>query len=772
MPQIIWSQDEFSRGELSPMLYGRTTLDAYYKSLKKAQNTITYPQGGIGKRFGTIYRSEITGVTDWKDIFFETFPYLNECTYLLVFVPGQVEIYLENELVATVVNALLTSHVVRTMDWTILENKFLITANTMQPQELKRTTLAANPINTGAGIVGNQFTLTNPVTANLIAPARFVNAVPADMPSTTPQILIGVTYFVRVDGTGSLIKVYATASDASNDTNAFTLNTVGAGTTNVFVLNNWTLTPVVFKNLPQYDFGDVNYDTFTFTPTSVTVGTACTVTSTGNVFTTNHVGGSIFLSNGCVSFTAYVSPTQMTGTVTSTLSTLTGQLGRLVEVREPAWSTSRGWPSKCSSFQSRSIYANTDSLCNGLWLSAINDFENFDELNLDPADDDAISYFPSSDTVNVINFIVPYRSLTVHTNSAIYSTPLIYETALTPKSFSLQLQDSTPATAIQPQGIDNQIIIISGNDVHTMLWEGSNNSYMSNIVSVTSEHLISAPHDEVSFQNLNRAGSRYIFIINDDGSLVVYQTLMNENVSGFTSCITGEINDNKPELRAYFRWGASSPDGRAWFVVERLTANELTPPFTYSTKYYIEELSFDVFTDCSYVYSGAATNSIAGLPRFNGKTVVMKGDGYGFEDAVTNSTVEFIAHGQPVDVTNAFIGFPVNMVIQTLPNAPPGAVGPKGTSLVYPQHIRNATFMFNNTIGGKIDGQPITLLTLDQYNPLGGPLSLVGPPVPQTGIFSKSLMKGWNEFLRDPITITHSDPFDIRLIGVYYKIEE
>jgi hypothetical protein len=73
--------------------------------------------------------------------------------------------------------------------------------------------------------------------------------------------------------------------------------------------------------------------------------------------------------------------------------------------------------------------------------------------------------------------------------------------------------------------------------------------------------------------------------------------------------------------------------------------------------------------------------------------------------------------------------------------------------------------MFNNTIGGEIDGQPITLQTLNQYNPLG-------PPVPQTGIFSKSLMKGWNEFLRDPITITHSDPFDIRLIGVYYKIEE
>ncbi len=765
MPQIIWSQDEFSRGELSPMLYGRTTLDAYYKSLKKAQNTITYPQGGIGKRFGTIYTAEITGVTDWRDIFFETFPYKNECTYVLVFVPGQVEIYLENELVATVANAILTSHVIRTMDWTILEDKFEITADIIQPHVLSRASLAANPINTGAGIVANQFTLTNPVAANLISAARFINAVVASMPSTTPQILIGVTYFIRTDATGTLIKVYANARDAANDTNAFTLNTVGAGTTNVLIANNWTLAPIVFINLPQYDFGDVNYITFTFTPTSVTVGTACTITSSGNIFTPEHVGGSIFISNGVVSFTAYVSATQMTGTVTSTLSTLTAQLGRLVEVREPAWSTKRGFPSKCSSFQSRAIFANTDALPNGLWLSAINDFSDFDELSIDPADDDAISYFPSSDTVNVIKFIVPYRSLTVHTNSAIFSSPLIYETALTPKTFSLQLQDSTPATAIQPQGIDNQIIIISGNDVHTMLWDGGNNSYMSNIVSVSSEHLISAPHDEVSFQNLNRAGSRYIFIINDDGSLVVYQTLMNENVTGFTSCITGEINDDKPELRAYFRWGASSPDGRAWFVVERLIANETVPPFTYSTKYFIEELSFNVFTDCSHVYSGAPTNSIAGLPRFNGKTVVMQGDGYGFEDAVTNSTVEFIAHGNPTNVSDAFIGLPINMVIQTLPNAPPGAVGPKGTSLVYPQHIRNATFMFNNTIGGEIDGQPITLLTLEQYNPLG-------PPVPQTGIFSKSLMKGWNEFLREPITITHSDPFDIRLIGVYYKIEE
>lgn len=759
MPEVLWSQDVFSAGELSPMLYGRVTTDIYNKGVKKSKNTITYPQGSIGKRFGTIYQGEITGVTDWKDIFFESFPYLNECVYLLVFVPGQVEIYLEGILVATVASALLTSDVVQTMDWTILDRYFRITAGVIQPQDLIRSNLAANPINAGAGIISNQFTLTNPVTANIISAARFTTT--GTLPSTSPQIRADKTYFIRTDGTGLLIKLYATAQDAAADVNAFTLNTVGTGTNNVFVLNSWTLTPVIFQNYPQYDFGDINYDSYTFTVSATTVGASITVTSSTAMFSPAYIGGSYSDGIGVALITAVPAGpyprTTCTATVVVPFSTTAAQPGRLCVVTEPAWSNTRGWPLKCSSFQNRAIFANTDLLPNGLWLSVINDYNDFNDIETD--DDNAISYYPSSDTVNVIKFLVPYRSFTVHTNTGIYSTPLSFETALTPRNFSLSLQESTPATAIQPQGVDNQIVVISGNDVHTMLWDGINNAYASNIVSVASEHLISAPHDEIPFVNLNRAGSRYVFIINDNGTLVIYQTLIAEGVSGFTYADT---------IDGLFRWGASSPDGRAWFVVERQIANELVPPFTYSTKYFIEELSFDVFTDCSYVYSGAATSTISGLPRFNGQTVTMNGDGYGFTDSVTNSEVEFIAHGQPVDVTNASIGFAIDTEIQLMPNSIPSSTGAKGSKLVDSQHIRNVTFMFTNTVGGFIDGQPIALKTFLESTPLN-PL---GPPTPQTGIFKKSLMKGWFEYPRDPITITHSDPYDIRLIGVYYKVEE
>lgn len=761
MAEVLWSQDVFSAGELSPMIYGRVTTDIYNKGVKKSRNTITYPQGAIGKRFGTLYQGEITGVTDWKDIFFESFPYLNECVYLLVFVPGQIEIYLEGILVATVASALLTSDVIRTQDWTILDRYFRITAGIIQPQDLIRSS-SSTTINAGAGIVANQFTLTAATTANIIFPVRFVQSTaPGDtLPSTTPQIRSGITYFARSNNTGALIKLYSTAQEASKDINAFTLNNVGVGTTTVFILNTWTLTPVVFQNYPQYDFGDINYDNYTFSVSATTVGATITVTSSTAMFSPAYIGGSYSDGIGVAQITAVPAGpypvTTCTATVVTPFSTTVAQPGRLCIVAEPAWSNARGWPSKCSSFQNRAIFANTDSLPNGLWLSVINDYNDFNDLETD--DDSAISYYPSSDTVNVIRFLVPYRSFTVHTNTGIYSTPISFETALTPKNFSLSLQESTPATAVQPQGVDNQIIIISGNDVHTMLWDGINNAYNSNIISVASEHLIKAPHDEIPFINLNRAGSRYVFIINDDGTLVIYQTLIAESVSGFTYADT---------VDGLFRWGASSPDGRAWFVVERQIANELVPPFTYSTKYFIEELSFDVFTDCSATYSGAATSTVTGLPRFNGQTVTMLGDGYGFTDSVTNSEVDFIAHGQPVDITNAVIGFPIQTEIELLPNSIPSGMGAKGSKLVDTQHIRNLTLMFNNTVGGFIDGQPIALSTFLESTPIN-PLAA---PTPRTGTMKKSLMKGWANFGAPPITITHSEPYDIRLIGVYYKVE-
>lgn len=835
MVDSIWSQDVFSKGELAPLMYARTSVTAYYNGLKQAKNVITYPQGAAGKRFGTLYQNTVAGVTDYTQISFDAFPYLNQCTYLVVIVPDNIYIYLEGTLVFTVTSTGIAASEVATIDTTVLNANFRIASSAFRPKDLTRSNNAANVI---TGNSDNSLQVADAMTPGLILPIIFTTS--GALPTGTPQVRINQIYFVYVVDANT-IEVYTTAEQAKARTGAYAFTNFGT-TSNIVPQNNWTLSDVTFKNYPVYDFNDLDYSGVTFTPTALAGYNIEISASGGTPFSAKYIGG-MFSGNGGIgritdvtnSTTAYLS-------IVQDFASLDGIPGTDAVLAEPAWSDERGWPSKCSSFQSRAAFANTRSLANGLWLSSTNQYNNFDDLTDD--DDDAISWFPSSDSVNYIRFIVPYRSLTIHTNTGIFSTPLSFETAITPNNFSMTLQDSTPATAIQPRAIDNQIVILSGNDVHSMLWDGFNNSYTSTIASVASEHLIVAPHDETAFTDLARAGSRYMFIVNNDGSLVIFQTLISENVQGFTPAYLEQTYGN-----AYFRWSTSTPEGRAWFLTERWLAEEgdstiitgwattsmtainsnfsttvptlvkfnigiqqpITNPQINSTDYYwviaedvntfsiyssqadalarenpftisftggdlyvvswpatqtfmIEELSFNVFVDCATVVTDTFTDTVSGLDRFNGQVITAVGDGFGFENTVTNGEFVFDAHGETVVVSNAAIGFPVNMRIVPMAVAPPGQLGYKGTSLPFPQHIRVASFLFVDTIGGEINGKPIALTTLNQLNP-------GDPPVPQTGFFQITSMAGWNTNQNDGIIITHSAPFDIKLAGIWYRIE-
>ncbi|CCV14993.1 hypothetical protein [Mesorhizobium sp. STM 4661] len=52
-------QDVFTRGEISPRLHARASLDLYRAALAKCENFVTLPHGGIRKRGGTIFVGEV-----------------------------------------------------------------------------------------------------------------------------------------------------------------------------------------------------------------------------------------------------------------------------------------------------------------------------------------------------------------------------------------------------------------------------------------------------------------------------------------------------------------------------------------------------------------------------------------------------------------------------------------------------------------------------------------------------------------------------------------
>lgn len=840
MAYELWSQTNFSRGELSPYMYARADVQEYYNGLKTAQNVITYPTGAAGKRFGTLYGSTLTGFTLPTEIFFNTFQYLDECVYQLLFAPDKIFIYLEAILVATVTSTGLNAYNVYNLDNTVLNAAFRVTGQGFQPKDLTRKPDSGNVI---ASVGGGVWTLTAPIVAGLVVPVQITTS--GTLPTTIPQINAGVTYFAK-NVTTSTMKLYPTSLDAKFNTNAFTLVNNGSGTNTLFTLNTWTFANVTFKNLPFYDFNSavVSYDALTFTPSAVG-GTGVTITVSGagySLLDTSYIGGAFIGNGGSGTITAVASHTSFTVAMETPFISTDPIQGNQALLAEPAWSTARGYPQKCSSYQNRALFANTTSLPNGFWASAINGYSDFNTLQTD--DDNAIAWFPTSDDINFIRFIVPYRSITVHTNSGIYSSPLSDIAAITPNNFSLQLQDSTPSDVVKPRAIDNQIIILSGNDCHTQLWDGINNAYTSTIVSVMNEQTIRNPVDEDVYADLNRAGSRYVFVINDNGSMAVYQTLLTEEVKGFTPQIMEQSYGDASFLQV-----GSSSNGRAWFVVQRQIASAASPiaitaftsttltatasnisttvplaiTFTTSgtlpvaspalavqtyywaigvtadtfkvyldeadalagvnpvaftsagtssnvvrwpltTIYTLEELNQDVKLDCAVYYNSTPSATITTGALFNAQSVKMIGDGFGFDAIGVNNQVVFEAHGSDVQVSEAYIGFPINYRVEPMPLTMANGTMIKNTTLTKPKHIRATRFIFNNTIGGTINGYPIVLNSFNQAN--------IGfPPVPAKGIFELMTQSGWDDYNTPLYTIEHNEPFDIQLLGVFMDVD-
>ena len=138
MPYQLFSQDNFTKGELSPYMYARAGVNQYYEGLKVAQNVLNYPTGAAGKRFGTLYQATLNAaITSFNQLFFQTFQYLDQCIYQLVFYPNNIDIYLEGIKIANR-STTLDAQSVYNLNYTILGATFRVAGAGFKPFDLIR----------------------------------------------------------------------------------------------------------------------------------------------------------------------------------------------------------------------------------------------------------------------------------------------------------------------------------------------------------------------------------------------------------------------------------------------------------------------------------------------------------------------------------------------------------------------------------------------------------------------------------------------------------
>lgn len=647
MPKFFKSQSNFTLGELTPRLQGRVDFEGYYKGARKVRNLLVIPQGGVIRRFGMRYITQITGVTSQNQFRIYNFSINDVDKYLLVFTNLQLKIYYEGALVATVVTIYGVADL-PDLNFVQTTNTLIIAKGDKYPQKLVRTS--------------------------------------------------------RHGG--------------------------------------WTISNFTIKVFPVFDFTE-NYNDSLFSLAAASgENVAVTITSGTAAFLPAHVGGVLVGDGtGIGRIISYTSSTVVNVDIETTFPDTTFY-GTRAFLAQPAWSDALGWPTAVGFYQNRLVFVNTATLVGGLWLSVTNKYSTFDEF-LATGADAAISDFIQSRGVNAVKNVLGVRSLIVFTSDGEYANGTIEQQGLTSDNFSMTQQTPNGISNVIPVSIDNQIIFVDagGQMVHAMQYNIQSGSYETINISLFSEQLINNPTYSAVYRNPDVDDGTYLFLVNTDGTLATFQSVLNQNVKGWSMQTTPGGSGKFVEV--------VSERSHCWFAVKR-TINS-------SDVFYVEQLDFNYLTDSAIKYSGVATTTITGLSHLEGQTVkVITEHGVLNDEVVSSGQITIDKASTTVEVGLDFTNdidltlMPININTQT------------GPDLYSPKHVNTIYVDYQDSLGITVNGVEIPNLILDE--------SVLGQaPALQSGVAMVTPMLGWDPFAS--IKISQSNPAKMLIRGIGLEVQ-
>lgn len=303
---------------------------------------------------------------------------------------------------------------------------------------------------------------------------------------------------------------------------------------------SWATTSITLDKIPLFDFnsGNIGYrDYFTADGTQKDFY----LISTTKPFVVE-IDGVIKTRTSDFTWDEDTKSISMTPTPTSgQIVTITSGEGTIEDTSYPfesVWSATKGYPKTATFHQNRLWFGGSKSRINTVWGSVLNNYYCFDIGNGEA--DDAISDTLSADQYNGITNIVSSQKLTVLTNGGewINNTDV-----LTPENSAWSRQTSYGAIRLSPVVLDGSVYYIDRfkKNLRAIQYSFDQDTYKSTPISILSSHLLSGVSD-ISVKTGGETDiSNLIFAINSSGSTIVYNTLRDQNISGFTKWTTAGI---------------------------------------------------------------------------------------------------------------------------------------------------------------------------------------------------------------------------------------
>ena len=428
--------------------------------------------------------------------------------------------------------------------------------------------------------------------------------------------------------------------------------------------------------------------------------------------------------------------------------------------KEDVWSALRGYPRMGAFYSGRLWLGGTKSKTQSLFASRSGSF--FDFFTEEGDDDEGIFTTISSRQLTEIIDINPDRGLQVFTAGAEFIVR-----GNTPSDITIEAQTQHGASFLEVKSVDGATLFVdqNGRTLRSYLYNYNEDAYNSTDISVLSSQLINQPLDLATLTGSLSEDANWVFIVNQDGTAAILNTLRTQDINGFTRWTNGDTKTEYP-LKIV---SVSVVNNDLFLVNKRTTASDTT--------YTIEKWDFDYLMDSSVrlLSSTSISGNNLGLAsnHLDGETVSVVARGTTLDNRVvqaggiivlTDEEKSFILEQDPsggvIDVevgynfTPKIVGMPLN------------TAGPAGQNQMREKKITRMNLRVYKSSGVYIDDNPVPIRQFgDAANT---PLDSNLPE--QTGIIEDNNGgNGWGIDIQPVITVPSPTPFHIQAIE--YEVE-
>ena len=490
MARVAAQLTNFTAGELSPRLDGRTDLTKYAAGCSNLENLVIYPHGAAARRPGTTHVAEVADSS--KKTRLIPFEFSTTQTYILEFSNLKIRFFKDN-------GAILEGD--KTITGITQANPAVVTSSShgySNGDEIKITSVVGmTEVNNKrflvAGVTTNTFQLTDKDGDNINSSGytAYSSAGTANRVYTiTSPYLEAELFDIKFAQSADVMYITHPSHEVEK------LSRTGH--------TSWTLADVDFTNGP---FIDVNTTATTLTPASAGVGTGVNITASSTTginddqgWLTTDVGRQIHFNGGYAVITARTNSTVAVATITTaftnTNSITAWYLG--------AFSDTTGFPSCVTFFEQRLVFAATLSNPQTVYFSKSGDYENMDaNIAGTVADDDAIIYTIASNQVNAIRFMSATRTLIIGTAGGEFAVSGGGDdSSVTPTNILIKKQSNHGSANVDAVAVGNATLFLqrAKRKIRELAYNFDVDGYSSPDLTILAEHVTSGGITQMAFQ--------------------------------------------------------------------------------------------------------------------------------------------------------------------------------------------------------------------------------------------------------------------------------